>query len=179
MPAPLCETKAVYTTSPRSAHVAEASENIREGWDFHPPSLFFFFPSGGARSSLWMLARELLMRRSGFVYFPLCSGISLLHTHTHTLPSPSSPGNISRVLAASLHAACLSKPLGVLRLFLRRSSPPSSLFPSSPRQFKQGRVQRLQRGAKSLCRVSVWPRFRWNAHTRTHAPSHAEKRRRR
>lgn len=167
MPAPLCETKAVYTTSLRSAHVAEASENIREGWDFHPPSLFF---SGGARSSLWMLARELLMRRSGFVYFPLCSGISLLHTHAHTHPpppSPSSPGNISRVLAASLHAACLTKPLGVLRLFLRGSSPPSSLFPSSPRQFKQGRVQRPQRGAKSLCRVSIWPRFRWNAHTRT------------
>lgn len=90
MPAPLRETKAVYTTSPRSAHVAEASENIREGWDFHPPSLFF---SGGARLSLWKPARELLMRRSGFVYFPLCSGISLLHTHahTHTLQAPLRP----------------------------------------------------------------------------------------
>lgn len=121
-----------------------------------------FFP-GGAQSSLWMLVRELLMRRSGFVYFPLCSGISLLHTHPPSHPpappSPSSPSTISCVLAASLHAACLTKPLGVLGLFLRGSSPPSSLFPSSPRQFKQGRVQRLQRGAKSLYRVSIWPRF--------------------
>lgn len=46
----------------------------------------------------------------------------------------------------------------------------STLFPSpsSLRQYKQWKDQKVRRGAKSLYRVSIWPRFRSALHTHKH-----------
>lgn len=103
------------------------------------------------------------------LFISLCAQEFLYYTHTHPpLQAPLRPA----IYLASLprpytqHASQSHSEFCACFSAAPRHLHP--LFPSSPRQFKQGRVQRPQRGAKSLCRVSIWPRFRWIAHTRTH-----------
>lgn len=167
MPAPLCETKSCLHNTPCSVCVAEVSENIHKGWDCIQAAPSF----GNAQLFLWMFgicSVFVSVCRSGFVYFPLCSGIP-------SSPHPSRPP----IYLASLqrpytqHASQSHLEFFTCSLLLLTTLFP---FPSSLRQYKQWRDQKVRRGAKSLYRVSIWPLFRWAVHTTSHAENrHAGK----
>ena len=80
---------------------------------------------------------------------------------------------ISRPCGVLTHSTPHKSHLEFFTCSLVVSSPPSCHFsPSSLQQYKQWRDQKVRRGAKSLCRVSIWPRFRWAPHIHTQQQLH-------
>ena len=108
------------------------------------------------------------------LYIRVCLFPSMLR---NSLTPPTPPHQyISRPCGVLTHNTPHKSHLEFFTCSLVLSSPPSCHFPpSSLRQYKQWRDQKVRRGAKSLCRVSIWPRFRWappHTHTYTHTHTH-------